>query len=177
MQEKNFTTYEYKTVTVKTKDKTKAADAYGAFGWEITAVTAFLGGVTLSMRRDRKQRHRQELIKLERQAEELTEAIDGLHSSKTLAANVFSYIFGIFATLMLGGGMCLTLLTENDIPAFAGGIVLGVAGIVLCSVNYFIYKKIVLKKTKEALPLIDETEEKLANVLEQGNDLLSAETI
>ena len=43
MQEKDFTTYEYKTVAVKAKDQSKAMDMYEAFGWEITAGTFRVG--------------------------------------------------------------------------------------------------------------------------------------
>ena len=43
--------------------------------------------------------------------------------------------------------------------------------------NYFIYKKIVAKRIKQVLPVIDQTEEKLANILEKGNDLLRADLI
>jgi len=67
--------------------------------------------------------------------------------------------------------------TLNSIPALVGGIVLGVVGIVLCCVNYPIYKKIVAGKTNKILPMIDDNEEKLANLLEKGNDLLRADII
>lgn len=178
MQERDFVSYEYKTKTVKAKDQTRAMDMYEAFGWEVTSTTPTLpDGVTLSLKRDRKQKHKQELTKLERQAEDTFDTINGLHRAKTAGASVFAYIFGCIATLVLGGGMCLVMLIENSIPALVGGIVLGLIGIALCSVNYLIYKKIVAKKVKTLLPVIDETEEKLANLLEKGNDLLSSETI
>lgn len=177
MQEKDFVSYEYKTVTVKSKDQTKAMDMYEAFGWEITATTPTIGGVTLSLKRDRKQKHKQELTKLERQAENISDTINSLERSKTLGGNIFAYIFGVIATLILGGGMCLVLLMGNSIPAIVGGSVLGVVGIVLCSINYLIYKKIVAKKIKLVLPVIDDNEEKFANVLEKGNDLLGADII
>lgn len=178
MEEKDFVTYEYKTVSAKAKDQTRAMDMYESFGWEITGVSAqATGSVTLSLKRDRKQRHKQELNKLERQAEETFETINCLQKSKTHGASVFAYIFGIVATLILGGGMSLTMLIENNIPAFVGGIILGMFGLALCGVNYVIYSKIVAKKTKEVLPVIDQTEERLANILEKGNDLLSAEFI
>ena len=93
------------------------------------------------------------------------------------SAEIYSRIFGVIATLILGGGMCLVMLIENSIPALVGGIVLGVVGIALCSVNYLIYKKIVEKKTKQVLPVIDDNEEKLSNVLEKGNDLLRTDLI
>lgn len=178
MQEKDFISYEYRTVSVKAKDSSKAIDMYEAFGWEVTASTpALLDGVTLSLKRDRKQKHKQELTKLERQAEETFDAINGLHRAKTAGASVFAYIFGCIAALVLGGGMCLCMLIENSVPALVGGIALGLAGIVLCGINYVIYKKLVAKKVKTLLPVIDDSEEKLANILEKGNDLLNADII
>lgn len=178
MQEKDFVAYEYKTVLVKAREQARATDMYEAFGWEVTnaSVTA-AGNVTISLRRDRKQPHRQELVKLERQAEEECAAIDSLERSKTLGARVFACIFGCAAALVLGGGMCLTMLVEGSAAAMAGGIILGLAGIALCAVNYPVYKKLVERKTGEVLPLIDGSEEKLAGILERGNGLLSADII
>lgn len=178
MQEHDFVSYEYATKTIKAKDLAKATDMYEAFGWEITANTpTAIDGVTLSLKRDRKQKHKQELNKLERQSEETLTQIARLESAKTLGASVFAYIFGCISALVLGGGMCLTMLIENNIPAIVGGIILGILGIALCSVNFFIYKKLAEKKTKQILPIIDETEEKFANLLEKGNELLKADII
>lgn len=59
MQEKDFVSYEYKTVSVKAKDQSKAIDLYEAFGWEITATERTgLDNVTISMKRDRKINHK-----------------------------------------------------------------------------------------------------------------------
>ena len=177
MQEKDFVSYEYRTVSVKAKDQAQAMDLYEAFGWEVTGTSPALDGVTLSLKRDRHIPHKQELVKLERQAEDTFARIGGLERSKTQGASVFSYIFGCIAVLILGGGMSLVMLVEGSIPALVGGIVLGIIGIVLCGVNYPIYKRLASQKTKALLPVIDETEEKLANLLERGNELLSAERI
>lgn len=178
MQEKDFITYEYRTKSVKAEAQTKAMDMYEAFGWEVTATTpTALNGVTLSLKRDRKQNHRQELNKIERQAENVFDAILGLQRAKTFGAKVFAYLFGVVSALVLGGGMCLVMLVENSTPALVGGIVLGLVGIALCAVNYPVYTKIVAAKTNKVLPLIDDNEEKLANLLEKGNDLLRTELI
>lgn len=178
MQEKDFVSYEYKTVAVKAKDKTKALDMYEAFGWEATATEPSVsGGVTLSLRRDRKQKHKSELIKLERQAKSMFDFIGSMESSKTLGASIFAYIFGVIGALVLGGGMCLVMLVTGNVAAFVGGIVLGAAGILLCCINYPVYKKLVIRKTNQVLPIIDDSEEKLANILEKGNELLVAEKI
>ncbi len=178
MQEKDFVSYEYRTVSVKANDQARAMDLYESFGWEITGTSApSVGGIALSLKRDRKQKHRQELNRLERQAEETLDMIYRLNSSKTRGASVFAYLFGVVSALVFGGGMCLVMLVENSIPALVGGIVLGAVGIALCGINYPIFRKIAAKKTKEVLPVIDQTEEKLANILEKGNDLLSADLI
>ena len=178
MQEKDFVSYEYRTKTVKAKDQSRAIDMYEAFGWEVTATTpTMVDSVTLSLKRDRKLKHKQELVKLERQAEDTFETINGLHRAKTMGASIFAYIFGVIAALVLGGGMCRVMLVENSIPALVGGIILGIFGIALCGINYFIYSKLVARKTKQVLPIIDDNEEKLANILEKGNDLLSADVI
>lgn len=178
MEEKNFISYEYKTVIVKAAEQYKATDMYEAFGWEINSTSSNIAGkVTLSMKRDRKQKHKQELAKLERQAEDLIVTIDSLQRSETMGASIFAYIFGIVSVLILGGGMCLVMLMENSTPAIVIGIVLGVIGIALCCINYLIYRKLADKKIRQVLPIIDANEEKLANLLEQGNDLLYAELI
>ncbi len=178
MQDKNFVAFEYRTVTVKAEMQTKAMDMYEAFGWEITATTpTAINGVTLSLKRDRKQKHKQELTKIERQAEKLFETIDGLQRSKTSFAQIFAYIFGVIGALVLGGGMSLIMVIENSLPAIIGGVALGVVVIVLCAINYPIYKKIVANKTGKILPIIDDNEEKLANLLEKGNELLGADLI
>lgn len=64
MQEKDFVSYEYKTVSVKTKDRARAMDLYEAFGWEVAGTAASaVDGVTLSLRRDRHLPHKQELTR------------------------------------------------------------------------------------------------------------------
>ncbi|MGN0820020.1 MAG: hypothetical protein ACI4M6_06530 [Christensenellaceae bacterium] len=178
MQEKDFVSYEYTTKAVKAKDQTRAMDMYESFGWEVTATTpTSIDGVTLSLKRDRKLKHKQELNKLERQAEELFEIINRQNGAKTLGATIFAFTFGAIAALIFGGGLCLTMLITNNIPALIGGILLGVVGIILCVVNYPIYKKLSAKKTKQLLPVIDDNEEKLANLLEKGNELLKTDLV
>lgn len=70
---------------------------------------------------------------LKGQAEEIFGTINNLQRAKTLGASVFSYIFGCIAALLLGGGMSLIMLNQNNFAAFVGGIALGIAGIALCA--------------------------------------------
>ena len=54
---------------------------------------------------------------------------------------VFAYVFGSICSLLLGFGMCLAM--EVILPGFMWlGIIIGLVGIGLCVLNYFIYKKV-----------------------------------
>ncbi len=65
-------------------------------------------------------------------------------------ANVFAYLFGSIGTLLLGIGMCICL-GAILVDYFSLGIVVGVIGLLCVSINYFIYKKLLIKgKTKYA---------------------------
>lgn len=177
MENKDYVTYEYCTKKVKLTDQAKMIDFYEAFGWEITTMDKTFDGVLLSFKRDRKLQHKQELSRLERKAEEHAALLKQFEQSKTRGATIFTVLFGILSVLILGGGMSMTLLEEYRLSFLVVGIILGVLGMVLCVINYFIYKKMVDRKTHQVLPLIDEQNEQLANILEQGNSLLMTNDI
>lgn len=173
MQDKNFVVYEYKTVTVAAKDRAKETDLAEAIGWEVVDANKAIGdNYALTFRRDRKIPHRAELSRLEKRARDASDTLKVLEKSKTRTATAFGWIFGIASTLIAGGGMSLVMKAEGVVAKMAAGIILAIAGIALCCVNYPIYNKIALKKAKEVTPSIDAGEEALANILEQGNDLL-----
>jgi len=52
---------------------------------------------------------------------------------------VASYVIGIVGTLLLGVGMCMSLL-ETSTSIMIGGMVIGIIGIVIDILNYPIYK-------------------------------------
>lgn len=66
-------------------------------------------------------------------------------------ANIFAYTFGVFTTLVLGAGMCLSMKVIGDGSAFimTVGIIVGIIGIVGVSVNYPIYKKLLENGKKQ----------------------------
>lgn len=177
MENKDFTAYEYATKMVKASEQTRVCDIQEAFGWEITSIKPCgIDDVTISIKRDRKIAHKAELARLERQAMEVYDGIKALEKSKTKNANIFAYSFGAASALVFGGGMSLCM-TQSGVGAIAGGVVLGVVGLVMATLNAFAHGKIVKNKTKKVLPVIDQKEEQLANLLEQGNDLLNTELI
>ena len=60
-------------------------------------------------------------------------------------AEIFAYSFGTAGSLVLGTGMCLAMEVIGSLMPL--GIAIGVVGITMVSLNYFIYKKI-LKSRK-----------------------------
>lgn len=63
-----------------------------------------------------------------------------------MPAQIFAWVFGTIAVLILGTGMCFSLKAIGDL--FIPGIIVGCIGIALCIANYFIYNAI-LKARKQ----------------------------
>ena len=68
-------------------------------------------------------------------------------------ANMFAYIFGSIAAIVMGSGMSLVM---TDIGATLGiiepmlpGIVIGVVGMLMAIINYPIYKKILTSRSNK----------------------------
>ena len=67
-----------------------------------------------------------------------------------LPVYIFTYTFGIIGTLLLGVGMCLAMKVIGDGSALfiAIGVIVGLLGILIVSVNYPLYSYF-LRKRKE----------------------------
>lgn len=83
-------------------------------------------------------------------------ALRKLDARAKLPAEIFTYTFGILASLLLGGGMCLSMqVVGSGTLSFVLGIVLGVAGIAGVALNYPLYKKILARgKQKYAFEIV-----------------------
>lgn len=83
-----------------------------------------------------------------------------LDAGVTHKAQVVSLVFGILGALLLGTGMSLTMsdfakiLGAYEKMAMLIGIVIGVAGIVLVSLAYPLYNRIVRKEREKIAPQI-----------------------
>ena len=84
-------------------------------------------------------------------------ALKKLDHRAKLPATVFTYSWGILWTLVFGTGLCLAMQVIGG--GFGGmvlGIVLGLAGMVGCSVNYPIYKKLLERgKARYAYEIVE----------------------
>lgn len=78
-------------------------------------------------------------------------ALKKLDRKAKLPALIFAYTFGIVGALVLGVGMCLAMGVIGAALPFAMplGIVIGLVGITMVSVNYPIYKNMLAKGRKK----------------------------
>lgn len=87
-------------------------------------------------------------------AEKIAEEYAPKKASKVLAlkkldqkvknpVNIFAYTFGIVGSLVLGTGMSFAMgvIGNNNTTSMVMGIIIGLVGIAMVSINYPIYKK------------------------------------
>lgn len=67
---------------------------------------------------------------------------------------IVSLILGVIGTLVLGVGMCCTMVWNSSVIIFVSGIVVGIVGIAMVSFAYPVYKKITLKRREKIAPQI-----------------------
>lgn len=66
-------------------------------------------------------------------------------------AAIFTYTFGVIGALVLGAGMCFAMgvIGSSLSFAFPMGIAIGCVGIIMCAVNYPIYKGMIKSGKKK----------------------------
>ena len=74
----------------------------------------------------------EKLIRLDKQAER--------------PGTIASIAVGILGSLILGVGMCCTLVWNNSMEIFVAGIVIGIIGMVVAGFAYPIYKRVTKKE-------------------------------
>ena len=84
-------------------------------------------------------------------------ALKKLDNKAKLPATIFTYSFGIVSALVFGTGMCLAMqVIGSGLAGMVLGIVVGIAGLAGCGVNYPIYKKMLEKgKAKYAYEIVE----------------------
>ncbi|MBE6663527.1 MAG: dihydropteridine reductase [Ruminococcaceae bacterium] len=103
---------------------------------------------------------------MEKQPSEL-DVLRKLDSKVKRPANIFAYVFGGISALVMGAGMSLVM---TDIGATIGigsplvpGIIIGIVGMAMASVNYPIYKGILGKRKKKYADKIITLSENITN--------------
>ena len=91
-----------------------------------------------------------------------------LNKKVCMPAIMFSYIYGILGTLILGTGMCFAMSVFGDAisvtTSMIVGVVVGIVGIVIVSTTYPIFKSILNKrKSKYSHEILAKSNELLNN--------------
>lgn len=84
-------------------------------------------------------------------------ALRKLDARAKLPATIFTYSFGIVASLIVGVGMCLSMkvIGSGTAAMFVLGIIIGILGLFGMGVNYPLYKKLLAKgKQKYAFEIM-----------------------
>lgn len=86
------------------------------------------------------------------------DALKELDAKVKRPANVFAYIFGSVSAVVMGAGMSLVMTEIGALVGIANpmlpGIVIGILGMLMTSVNYPIYKRILNARRKKYAPQI-----------------------
>ena len=101
---------------------------------------------------------------MEKQFTEL-DALRALDAKVKRPANVFAYVFGSIAAIVMGGGMSLVMTDIGTILGLGNtmtlGIVIGVIGLGMALLTYPIYKVILQSRKKKYASKILQLSEKL----------------
>lgn len=169
---KNYTSYEYKEITVRSDKASLYLDCYESFGWqqdENFPVQENRDKITLKLKRDRKLVNKTELTRLQRNFEANMEEIIALERTKTTAATLWALGIALLGTAFMAGSVFavaaepprIALCILLAIPAFAGWIA-----------PYFVYRAVREKKTRQVTPFIEEKIEEIYSMCEKGHSLL-----
>ena len=85
-------------------------------------------------------------------------ALRKLDAKAKMPATIAVYTIGIVAALVMGMGMCLSMIVIGDgsTGMFVIGVVLGILGIAAAGINYPLYKKLIARgKEKYAYEIME----------------------
>lgn len=124
---------------------------------------------TKRMKRNRKLVNKMELTRLQRNFEACVHEIEELEKSKTSVAAMYALTVGILGTAFMAGS---TFAVTAQPPHIILCIVLAIPGFLGWIFPYFLYKKIIRKRTEKITPLIEEKYDEIYEICEKGNKLL-----
>lgn len=166
-----YRSYEYARTTVKADLAQVAVDCYESLGFELTGQrTSTPGGqVTLSFRRSRKVQSKAQLSKIQRTMDDTLAHITDLEAQKTKKATSQAIGMGTLSALVLGVGMCCSMIWTNLMII---GIVVGILGIVGCVLTWMRFRKTCAAETARINPQIEDAYDRLATLCEEAQAIL-----
>jgi len=173
-QQNNYRNYEYMTKVTDSRSVNEVANRYSSLGWEPDGQQRGLLYTTLTFKRDRGVKNKEQLNRLQARIEDGVNGIAYMEESKTKNALITSLAIGIFAALMFGGGMSLIMFNAAPLvlAALIGGIALGIVGGAVAAIVYPLYKKMVRSKTAKTDPLIEKKRDEIADLCQEASGLI-----
>ncbi|MGM9948332.1 hypothetical protein [Floccifex sp.] len=171
-REENYIGYEYKEITIKTKNASFYLDCYESFGWKLDdnlSIKENQDNTILCLKRNRKIINKMELTRLQNNFEACAQEIKQLENSKTNSATAISLIIGMIGTIFMAGS---TFAIVHEPPIIWLCILLAIPGFMGWIVPYFLYKTIVQKKSKEIQKHIDAKYDEIYEICKKGYSLL-----
>lgn len=171
-----YQSFEYARTNVNSDMAQVALDCYESLGYELTGQRTAAPGkhTTLSFRRSRKVRGKAQLSKIQRAMDDEIDLIEAMEEEKAKKATAQAVTIGVISALILGVGMCCTMVWTNlMIP----GIMIGLVGIAGCVYAYLRYRKVYAKETMRLDPQIEATYDRLATHCEEAQAVLQAQAV
>ena len=168
----NFTSYEYKELTVPGSKASFYLDCYESFGWqqEENFPPHEAGGrITFRLKRSRKLVNKTELTRLQRHFEANMEELDALEHSKTSTAAIWALCIALLGTAFMAGSVFAVVATP---PRIVLSIVLAVPAFAGWIAPYFVYRRVRAEKTRKVSPFMEEKMEEIYSLCEKGQSLL-----
>lgn len=167
-----YLSFEYARTTVQDDMVQAAMDCYESLGFELTGQRSSTPGShrsTLSFRRSRKVSGKAQLAKIQRTMDDTMTSIEHLEKERTKKATIQALVIGIISALVLGIGMCCTMVWQNLMVI---GIVIGIVGIAGCVAAYLRYRSVCSAETSRLNPEIEAAYDRLATLCEEAQAVL-----
>lgn len=170
-EELPFVGYEYKEITVPSQQASMHIDCYECFGWELDENIASIQGhsyTTIRMKRNRKIINKMELTRLQHHFEACLDEIEALEKSKTSTASVGALSTGVIGTAFMAGS---TFAAVHEPPVIWLCILLAIPGFLGWVLPYYMYTRIVRRRTQKIQPLIEAKREEIYEICERAHAL------
>lgn len=168
----DFIGYEYKELFVNSGHASMYIDCYQNFGWvvdENILYTKETRQSKIKLKRDRKIINKAELTRLQRHFEACGKEIAIFEKSKYSAAAIYAITTGVIGTAFMAAS---TFAITNTPPLVLLCIILAVPGFLGWILPYFIYHRILRRKTELVNPLIEQKYDEIYEICEKGKQLI-----
>ncbi len=164
---KDYIGYEYKEITASGERASFYLDCYQSFGW-MPDERMENRKSKLVLKRERKIVNKTELTRLQRHFEACMDEITALEQSRTTNATITALIVGLIGTAFMAGSVFAVIHIP---PLVVLSVILALPGFMGWILPWFIYKKMVSRRSKLVTELVERKYDEIYEICEQGNKL------